>query len=115
MSAYREWDFDNPAHRRRPRIETVEILPPRQPDRTVRVDVVHHHRSNQLPPWLPFAVLGFLIAFRFLPFIGIGLIVIIALAFAYPAVGIIFALWLAASIGIIIFCRRSARLPAARR
>src|ERR1700722_20341555 len=83
MSEWVEWDAfpDPPKRRRRPKIE---VLPPQEPESRIRVDVQHYHhqrRSNQLPPWLPFAVIGFLIALRFLPAIGIALVVIMALMF----------------------------------
>jgi hypothetical protein len=49
MTEWREWDWPNePKRSRRPRIKTVEILPPRQPERTVRIDV-HRHRSGFCP------------------------------------------------------------------
>ena len=64
-SEWVEWDAfpDPPKRSRRPRIEAVEILPPRQPDRTVRLDVHHHHRSGGINPHrlvviAAFAVLG---------------------------------------------------------
>src|SRR5690242_1924699 len=44
------WDWPpEPKRSRRPRIERVEILPPRQPERTVRVDI-HHHRRSIITP-----------------------------------------------------------------
>jgi hypothetical protein len=44
------WDWPpTKKYHRRPRIERVEILPPRQPEQpTVRIDV-RHHRSGILP------------------------------------------------------------------
>jgi hypothetical protein len=108
MSEWVEWDAfpDPPKRRRRPKIE---VLPPQEPESRIRVDVQHYHhqrRSNQLPPWLPFAVIGFLIALRFLPAIGIALVVIVALMFAYPIIGIIVALWVGAVVIIAIVTKR---------
>ena len=40
-----DWQY----HRKARRIETVEILPPRQTERTVRVDVHVHRRSGIRP------------------------------------------------------------------
>jgi hypothetical protein len=60
MTEWREWDWPpEPKKRsRRPRIQTVEILPPRQPEpeRRIHVNVNVHHRRNVsisgIPPWL---------------------------------------------------------------
>jgi hypothetical protein len=51
-SEWVEWDAfpDPPKRRRKPRIETVEILPPRQPERTARLDIHHHHRREGIGP-----------------------------------------------------------------
>jgi hypothetical protein len=54
MTKHLEWDFDNPAHRRRrPR---VEVLGPEEPLRA-RLDVtITRHRS--MPPWMmPVAII----------------------------------------------------------
>ena len=67
MTKY-EWDYPPTMRQRRgsantptgvnagrSRIETVEILPPQQPERTVRLDIHHHvnhRRRQQIPPWL---------------------------------------------------------------
>ena len=51
MTEPMEWDFPPTMRpRRKPRIETVEILPPRQPERTVRLDVNVRHRSSGINP-----------------------------------------------------------------
>jgi hypothetical protein len=66
MTKY-EWDYPPTMRpRRKARIETVEILPPRQPERTVRIDVHHHHRSGGISPQriivvAAFAVLGLIL------------------------------------------------------
>jgi hypothetical protein len=58
MTERYEWDYPptmRPRRGRRPRIETVEILPPRQPEpeRHIRVTVTAHRRQRQhVPPWL---------------------------------------------------------------
>ena len=56
MTEWREWDWPNePKRSRRRRIQTVEILPPQQPEpeRHIRVTVTAHHRQRQhVPPWL---------------------------------------------------------------
>jgi hypothetical protein len=109
MSEWVEWDaFPDPPKRRRKRIETVTILPPRQPDRTVRVDVHHHRRSAVSPKLIVLGVLLFL-AIRFLPALGIGLICILALLIANPIIGIAFASWLVAAIAIMSFAAWRAR------
>jgi hypothetical protein len=46
----REWDYPpTMKHHRRPRIEQVEILPPQQPEPTLRVRVVVRHRRLVAP------------------------------------------------------------------
>ena len=52
---------------------------------------------------LPIAVL---LVLRFLPAIGVALIVLLALALTYPLQGGILAIWLACVIVIIVFDRR---------
>jgi hypothetical protein len=108
MADYLEWDIDNPKHRqRRPRQPPIlegEILEP-QPEPRISVTVEQHHRSGFDARWilLPIAVL---LVLRFLPAIGVALIVLLALAFTYPLQGGILAIWLACVIVIIVFDRR---------
>jgi hypothetical protein len=47
-----------------------------------------------------------LLVLRFLPAIGIGLVVIVALMFAYPIIGITVALWVVAVVIIAIVTER---------
>jgi hypothetical protein len=96
-------------YHRRPRIETVEILPPRQPERTVRIDVNVHRRSDHnIPQLIAVGALIFL-ALRFLPHIGIGLLIAVALVVAYPMIGITFGFFVAVLLIAAIRNHRSGR------
>jgi hypothetical protein len=88
MTEPREWDY--PAtmrpRRRRPRIETVEILPPEQPERHIRVTV--HHQRHQAPPWIvPLAIIALLLMIS--PFgLVVALVMLAVLVSAHPTVAI---------------------------
>jgi hypothetical protein len=83
------------------RIETVEILSPRQPEHHVRV-TIHRQATPGWPFLIPAIVVFAFVAGRFL---FIPLIVVMAIFTAYPAIGITFALWLVLIIGIAIHQR----------
>jgi hypothetical protein len=91
------------------RIETVEILPPRQPEHHVRVDV-HHHRQRQHMPRLAIALL-IIAAVMWISPLGviIALVLIAAVLMMHPAVAIILAAWLALMIVIAIRARLKGR------
>jgi len=61
MTEWREWDWPQEKRSRRPRIETVEILPPQQPERTARLDIHHHHRREGIGPQRIVIVVAFII------------------------------------------------------
>jgi hypothetical protein len=85
---WREWDWPNePKRSRRPRIETVQVLPPRppQPERCINVNV---HSNSHVPQLILAGALLFL-ALRFLPYLGIGLLIVLALLIAHPFIGIV--------------------------
>src|ERR1051326_2321008 len=87
------WDWPpEPKRSRRPRLARVEILPPKQP--TVGIDVHRHNRSGFRPQHAVIAV-AVLMLLRFAPAIGIAAIVLLALAFTYPVLAAISAIWLA--------------------
>jgi hypothetical protein len=90
MTERREWDWpQEPKRSRRPRIETVEILPARQPEREQDIHVnVTVHRNGHVPQMIIAGALLFL-ALRFLPYLGIGLLIAVALLIAYPIIGIV--------------------------
>src|SRR4051794_37987668 len=45
-----DWPPTMRPRRRRPRIETMEILPPRQPEHHVRVTITTEHRRHNMLP-----------------------------------------------------------------
>jgi hypothetical protein len=52
MTESYEWDWPQEKRSRRPRIQTVEILPPQQAEREQRIHVnvnVRHRRHNMVP------------------------------------------------------------------
>jgi hypothetical protein len=103
------WDWpEEPRQRRRPRLE----IPPSERPEHIRVTITTEQRRSGVPRLLIIGALVFL-AFRFLPYLGIGLIIIVALAFAYQVAGIAFAAWLVASIAIVVWDRRRRRIAIA--
>jgi hypothetical protein len=83
---FKEWDYDNPVHRRRrrrppPPLEG-EILTPESEPQRVHVNINVHRRSGIPPNFFVVGALA-LIALRFLPYLGIGLLIIVALALMY--------------------------------
>jgi hypothetical protein len=86
--------------RRRPRIETVEILPPRQAEHYVRVTVRHQATP---PAWIiPLAIIA---ALSMITPYGLIVTIVVAAVFvtAHPAVAIAFAasLVLVIAIGVV--------------
>ena len=106
-----EYDFDNPAHRRRhrrpPPILEGEILTPESEPRIHRVDI-RHHRNGHIPQMIIAGALLFLVL-RFLPYFGIGLLIAVALLIAYPIVGIVAGVTVAALVIIATLERRAGR------
>jgi hypothetical protein len=94
-----DWPPTMRPRRRRPRIEIVEILPPRQPEHHVRVTI---HR--QATPVWPFLVAPAILIFAFVAgrFLFVPLIVVMAIFAAYPVVGYAFLIWLVLVIAIAI-------------
>ncbi len=71
---WREWDFDNPAHRQHRRQSRVEYLPPEpEPDRRVVVEVRHRHDNGMT--WL-LVIFAFAVVLLWRPF---GWLVLFAL------------------------------------
>ena len=58
MTKWKEWDFDFPGHHNahRSRVETAEILPPRQPEHDVRITV---RRRRDPIVWCVVAAIAF--------------------------------------------------------
>jgi hypothetical protein len=107
MTKYTEIDFDNPVHwkrqrRRPPPILEGEILTPEPEPRVHRVEIVHMHRSSGYVPQLIIAGALLFLVLRFLPQLGIGLLIAVALMVAYPIVGIAFGV-IVATLAIIAF------------
>jgi hypothetical protein len=113
MTKYTEIDFDNPVHwkrqrRRPPPPLEGEILTPESEPRIHRVEIVHNHRSGHVPQLIIAGALLFLVL-RFLPQLGIGLLIAVALMVAYPIVGIAFGVIVATLAIIAIRNHRSGR------
>jgi hypothetical protein len=106
--SFKEYDFDNPAHRRRrpPQILEGEVLsssvvePQPQP---IRFD---RRRNVRVPRWAVALLAVGVLAVMF-PFALVVSIVIIAiLALMYPTVALIAVAWLVACVSLIVWDRR---------
>ena len=106
MADFLGYDFDNPAHRQRRRRQPLplegEILEPEPEPRVHRVEIVHRHRRSGHVPQLIIAGALLFLVLRFLPQLGIGLLIAVALMVAYPIVGIAFGV-IVATLAIIAF------------
>jgi hypothetical protein len=94
MTEWKEWDIDNPAHRR-PRIEVME---PQEPPRYHRVEItVGHHRRAPPPRFLPIfvAIVALLLLCRY----PLGFLMLAALAG-----------WQVVSMFLFVFAPRAVRL-----
>ena len=101
MTEWREWDWPQEKRPRRKPRPTIEVLPPESEPRIHRVEIVHHHRTGHVPQLIIAGALLFLVL-RFLPQLGIGLLIAVALMVAYPIVGIAFGV-IVATLAIIAF------------
>jgi hypothetical protein len=109
MTQRKEWDWPIVPEKRsrRPRIQTVEILPPQQPQqRTVRFE---RQRNVRIPAWaLALIVIGVLVALFPLAFI-IAVVMIAIAATVYPTVALITIALLVACVGLIVWDNRRRR------
>jgi hypothetical protein len=102
MSEHLQWDFDNPAHRRRrPR---VEVLPPEEPPRRYHVDVTV--RRNRSMPWIvPVAIIvAVLVLWR----LKLGLLMLAALVGRDAIEAVLFVV---ALLGVLAWRERRAGRP----
>lgn len=95
-----DWPPTMKYHRKARRIETVEILPPRQPEpaqRTIRVDIdIRHHRSRSYSAQLFIIAAAIVLALIAIRLPGGGLLMLMAFVPTWLAAVIVVAMLIAA-------------------
>jgi hypothetical protein len=110
MTESYEWDWPQEKRSRRPRIQTVEILPPQQPEPEQRIHVYHHHRRPvRLPIWA-IALLAFGVLAMMFPFgLVVSLVIVAISALMFPFQAAVFAIFLIVAAAIIVWDKRRRR------